>query len=693
VLKSVRNLHRLTLACVLIAASARAGTDPASEWRLLGNNADMQHFSSLAQINERNVRSLGLAWVAEIPSVDGLVGNPLIANGIIYQSGPQGRVYANDLATGRAVWTFNPHAKFTPDLHVIAYWSQRYNRGLALLDDKVFVASGDCHVYALEQKTGKLIWDSLSCDPTQAYGITNAPRVGNGLVFVGNNCGDSGLTRGYVDAFEASTGKRKWRFYTVPGDPAKGFESDLYRKAAATWGTDWYSKSHGCGSVWESMTYDAKLNQLYIGVGSPAPWSPADRAKDAGDELFTSSIVALNADTGEYVWHYKVVPNDGWDLHPTMPIMIADLPIGGRTRRVAMEAPKNSFFYVLDAKTGAFISAKEFLPQNWALSLDPYTGRPTQNPDAQYWKYPQGKTILSPGPLGSHNWQAMAFHPATGLVYIPAYVTPTLMEPDPRSPVGGMAFDMYYGLRGDPKWKAGGYLIAWDPVRQKERWKVAQPMPMNGGVLATGGNLVFQGTAEGRFNAYSADKGALLWSFDAKESIAAAPSTVEVNGVQYIIVPIGNSSSANVGTYLAKVTSKPSTRGPSRLLAFKLSGSASLPAFEVRTLPVPPLPPQPTELAAVGRKRYEQSYCVDCHGLDAVSGGGSIKDLRFASAATHEQFAAIVIGGLRHSMGMPAFPDLTMQDVKAIQAFIVNRAWEDYNAEHGRLPEPKPLKR
>jgi PQQ-dependent dehydrogenase (methanol/ethanol family) len=671
---------------------AQAASETSSEWRLLGNNSNMQHHSALTQVNDKNVGALGLAWVAEIPSADGLAGNPLVANGIIFQSGPGGHVYANDLKTGRSVWTFRPKSTYTRDMHIVAYWSQRYNRGLALLDDKVFVASGDCHVYALEQRTGKLVWDQLSCDPKQAYGITNAPRVGAGLVFVGNNCGDSGLTRGYVDAFEAATGRRKWRFYTVPGDPAKGFESDLYRKAAATWGTDWYAKSHGCGSVWEAMTYDAKLNLLYIGVGSPAPWSPAERAKDAGDELFSSSIVALKADSGEYVWHYKVVPNDGWDLHPTMPIMIADLPIGGQARRVVMEAPKDSFFYVLDAKTGAFISAGEFLPQNWALRRDPKTGRPVQNPAAQYWNHPGSKTVLSPGPLGNHNWQAMAFNPATGLVYIPAYQTPTLMQPDPQALVGGMSFDIYYGLRGDPKWKTSGELVAWDPVQQKARWKVTQAMPMNGGVMSTAGNLVFQGTADGHFNAYSADKGRLLWSFDAKESIVAAPSTVQVDGVQYILVAIGNAASANVGAYLAKITSKPSTRGPSRLLAFRLDGSASLPPFEVRPIPKPPLPPQPKQLAEIGHKRFEQNSCVDCHGLDAVTAGGTIKDLRFASAETHGQLAGIVIGGARVDKGMPAFPTLTMDDVKAIQAYVINRAWEDYDVEHGKLPPPTPIK-
>ena len=687
-------MNRILVTCmlVLLCAGPLANAENNAEWRLLGNNADMQHYSPLAQINEKNVKDLRLAWSAEIPSRDGLAGNPLVANGVVYQSGPQGRVYANDVRTGAALWTFDPKTKFTRELSMAAYWSSRYNRGLALLDDKVFVASGDCHLYALDQKTGRLVWTVQACDPTQLYGITSAPRVGAGLVFVGNNCGDTGQTRGYVDAYEATSGKRRWRFYTVPGDPAKGFENDVMKKAAASWGTDWYSKSHGCGSVWEGMTYDAKLNQLYLGVASPAPWNPADRAKDAGDELFTGSIVALKADTGEYVWHYKVVPNDGWALHPSMHIMIADLKIGGGVRRVVMEAPKNSFFYVLDAKTGAFISAKEFLPQNWALGLDPKTGRPTQNPAAQYWNHPKEKTVVSPGPMGNHNWQAMAYSPHTGLVYIPALEAPTLMSPDP-SPVGGTTFDLYYGLRGDPKWKTRGYLIGWDPVLQRARWKIEQPMAMNGGVLATGGNLVLQGRGDGPFNAYAADTGKMLWSFDTKESILAAPSTVEIAGTQYILIPIGNSASTSVGSQLARLASTPATRGPSRLLAFTLTGSATLPPFEVRRLPKPPLERQDKQLAKLGHQKFEENFCVDCHGRDAVSGGGSIKDLRFATLETHQQFPGIVIGGARSAFGMPAFPNLSIDDAKAIQAYIINQAWDDYLSENGAVPAPRSMPR
>lgn len=652
-----------------------------SQWRVLGNGAEVQHYSPLDKINDKNVSSLDLAWSVDIPSRDGLVGNPLVADGLVYQSGPGARVYVNDVRTGKAVWKFDPAYARDKGLSLAGMWSSLYNRGLALLDDKVFVAAGDCRLRALNRHSGKLIWTVQSCDPSELYGITGAPRVGAGLVFIGNNCIDSGQTRGYVDAFDAVTGKRRWRFYTVPGDPAKGFENEVMKMAAETWGTDWYSKSRGCGSVWDAMTYDPELNLLYIGTAGPAPWDPGARAADAGDELFTNSIVALRADTGEYVWHFKQTPHDGWNFDANMQLMIAELPVDGELRRVVMQSPKNGFFYVLDAKTGKFISANNFVPLTWASGIDPKSGRPFVKPEAQYWKRSQVEIITSPGALGASNWQAMALNPATGLVYFSAWETPTKMVKDPEFIAGGFRFDMYYGLRGDPNWQTAGYLIAWDPVRQEQRWRVKQELPLNGGVLSTAGNLIFQGQANGSFSAYAANSGELLWSYDAGTSIMAAPATVDIDGEQLILVPSGNSASASIGPYTAKLSSKPVTRGPSRLLAFKLGGKAELPKFSVTPIPRPPLPQMSNELAEQGRIIYEQNFCADCHGLDVVSSGGTIVDLRRARASTYEQLPVIVIGGLRKGRGMPNFPDITMDELKAIQAYILREAWSAYNNE------------
>lgn len=662
-----------------------------SEWSILGRTADAQHSSPLRQINDKTVSRLGLTWYADIPSKDGLVGNPLVSDGVVYQGGPGGNIYANELSTGKALW----HFQASPVLEgssLATFWSARHNRGVALEGDNVIIAIADCRLVAVNKKTGVKAWESVSCDRTGTYGITAAPRVGGGLVFTGNNCIDSGAERGFVEAFDAKTGAKKWRFYTMPNDPAKGQENKILEMAEKTWGTGWHDKTHGCASAWDSLTYDPKLNLLYIGTGGPAPFNPMERARDAGDELFSNSIVAVRADTGEYVWHYKVTPHDGWNFDATMPMMVVELPIKGQKRRVVMTAPKNGFFYVLDAKSGKFISANNFTPVNWAKRIDPKTGRPVTIPDANYWERPNEATVASPGPYGAHNWQAMAYNAQTGLVYLPVIVAPTLIETDPKAKVGGISFDMYYGSSGrDPKWTSYGELVAWDPVAQKARWRVKRKVPINGGTLTTSGNLVFQGTADGHFDAYTADTGKLAWSFDVGSSVQAAPSTVEVGGEQLILIAAGNASSATTGMYMARYGSTATTRGVSRLLAFKIGGAASLPPAPLVSEFERPSRPRPAEeLVRKGENRYEAGFCVDCHGLKGESAGGTVPDLRRATAQTHDEFVGIVLGGLRKEKGMPMFTELSMDEVQAIQAYLIAQSWAAYDAQQvGKEKAPK----
>ena len=665
-----------------VTATAATSDSPASDaWTVLGNGDAQQYFSPLNQITAKNVKQLGLAWYADIPSQDGLVGNALVADGIVYQSGSLSRVYATDVRTGKLLWRFDPQVTLEGST-LATYWSVRYNRGVALWKDTVIVGTGDCRLVALDRKTGKKVWDSVSCDRKQLQGITGAPRVGGGKVYIGNNCIDSGVGRGFVDAFDADTGKHRWRFFTVPGEPpVGGYGNMTMEMAAKTWGTgEWWKKAVGCGSPWDAITYDAKTNLLYFGVDGPTPWNPKERAADAGDELFTNSIVAVNADTGEYVWHYKTTPHDAWNFDATMHIMVADLPLKGGTRHVVMTAPKNGFFYVLDAATGKFLSAMNFTPVNWASHIDQKTGRPVTIPDANWWERPNQKTIASPGPLGGHNWQAMAFNPATGLVYIPELVAPTLVTLNPKAAVGGASFDPFYGLSGDPKWKAYGELVAWDPVNQRARWRAHHALPINGGILSTAGNLVFQGTADGHFEVYSADKGEKLWSMFVGESIMGAPTTVTVDGQQTVLVPVGNNASVVLGTYMAKLSSTPFTRGPSRLLAFRIGGKATLPATLPRLVSLPARPKQPADLARKGATLFEQNFCVDCHGYSAENAGGTIPDLRNMVALTHDSFEGIVMGGLRKDKGMPRF-DIPPDDVQAIHAYLINQAWEAYEAQ------------
>jgi quinohemoprotein ethanol dehydrogenase len=668
---------------------AAAADKPAdSEWRLLGGNPDAWHFSELDQINTRNVGSLGLAWYADMPTRDGMVGNALVADGVVYQSGPQSRVFANDVKTGKLLWQYVPKLNMERDF--VGLWTMWVNRGLALWEDKLFVGTGDCRVLALDRGTGKLLWEALSCDPATSAGITGAPRVGGGMVFIGNACGDTGLQRGFVDAFDMRTGARRWRFYTVPSSNPAENDTEIMKKAATTWGTDWGSRTKGCGSAWDGLTYDRVLDQLYIGVAGPAPWNPADRAPDMGDELFSTAIVAVDAKTGAYRWHYTTTPKDAWNFDATMPIMLADLKIDGKKRRVVMQAPKNGFFYVLDAKTGKLLRANNIAKVNWASHIDMKTGRPVEIPGARdYYLKPGTPIVVWPGPGAAHNWYPMSYNPGTGLVYVPIMETPTFMQVIPADVAGGaqgvggnLYYDLIYGAH-EPAYrdKMYGELVAWDPVANKARWRTRQQFLVNGGTLATAGNLVFQGTTDGKFRAYDAVSGRELWSWQGQGSIQAGATAVLVGGEQVILVAAGNAQGGALTPYVS-ATSVASSRGPSRLLAFKLGGTAKLPD------PLPEIPfnrpsrPKPAaDLAKRGALLYFANSCDLCHGADAIGTGGSIPDLRRLSEASHRAIKDTVQGGVRRPLGMPQFATMTDDTLEAIQAYLINQAWEAYEKQ------------
>ena len=674
----------------LILSGPASGTEAVAassgEWRLIGLNAEQQHFSPLKQINDKNVGKLGLAWVAEMPSKDGLVGVPLVADGVVYQSGPMGRAYANDVRTGRLLWSFD--GRPTVPGALVEAWGNRTNRGLALWEDKVIIGTGDCRLIAIDRKHGTKVWEAQACDPDKNYTITGAPRVGGGKIFIGNANGETGSNRGHVDAFDAATGRHLWRFFTIPGDPAKGFENKAMEMASKTWGKDYWKKSGG-GAVWDALTYDPVLNLLYIGTDGATPFNPRARGEGAGDELFTTSIVALNADTGAYVWHYQTTPHDAWNYDATMHIMIAELPIKGIKRRVVMEAPKNGFFYVLDAKTGAYISAKNIEPVNWASGIDPKTGRPKVLPEALWYEHPEKPTLVSPSPLGAHSWQPMSYSPLTGLVYIPAMVQPMEMTAsgDKTLGAGGVDINFYTG-QGD-KSRFRGELLAWDPVAQKARWRHTVGLPYNGGVLSTAGNVVFQGTSLGELHAYAADTGKLLWSQDTDSGVYAAPSTVEIDGEQLILVPTGSGTASAIISF-PRLGGK--SRGPSRLLAFKLGGTAVLPAHAayVETFPKPALPRASAELIAKGRTVWSVSGCELCHGFAVVGAeSAAVPDLRKSPIVASGTFAGIVIGGLNGPKGMPSFRDsIKPEDLPALQAYILSQAWAAYDAQEAAGKSP-----
>jgi quinohemoprotein ethanol dehydrogenase len=617
---------------------------------------------------------------------------------MVYDGAPGGKMFAHDLRTGKLIWAVTPELAYADGTSLVSSWATHFNRGLAIDDRRAFISTGDCRVIAVDRKTGQKIWEVLSCDPTTDLGIESAPRVGGGKVFVGNTNCERGTARGFVDAFDAASGRHLWRFYTVPGDPARGFENKTMELAAKTWGTDYKKYKIASANPWEGILYDEKLDLLYVGTGNPEPQNPAMRAPDSGEEWFSDSIIAINASTGDYVWHYQATPHDGWGGDATPPTQIAELPIKGHPRRVLLQASKNGFFLVLDAKTGRLLSGEKYVPNNWAAGIDPATGKLVIPDKSRFWTHPERSVVIQPGGMGAHGWELSAYNPVLRLVYIPAFILPNLIEATPDSvalddhadspTLSARRRDRMYGYQDSAEFKTTGKLIAWDPVAQRERWHQDLPLPINGGVLATAGNLVFQGTADGRFVAYAADSGREVWSFRTYSSVLAAPSTVLVDGEQYIVVPIGNGASTSSGQTLPYLTGRPDTRGPSRLLAFKLGGRESLQPNVAQLIPKPSVSRPPAALVEQGYTLYHSVGCVYCHGLDGIGGGGELPDLRKSRQETLDQLHAIVVDGAYQKLGMPKFSKVSDSELAAIRAFITAAAWQGYEAQESGSPVP-----
>ncbi|WP_395671688.1 PQQ-binding-like beta-propeller repeat protein [Phenylobacterium sp.] len=659
-------------------ANSRAGD---TLWTFLGGNPESQQYSELSQINDRNVGQLGLVWAADLPTQSGLVGNPLIRDGIIYQSAPRGVVMAHDAASGRELWVHQPDLDLSK-ASLTALYGTNNTRGLAIDATRIYATTGDCQVFALDRKSGKELWRAKSCDPTGDYGIIMAPRVGGGKVFIGNNNHEIGSERGFVDAFDAASGRHLWRFYTTPGDPKKPFENAQMEMAAKTWPANYWELNKGAsGTVWEGMTYDPVTNLLIFGTGNPAPANPAGRGSHGGEELFVNSIIAVNATTGAYVWHFQQVPGgeDGFDSDAAAHIVLAELPLPEGRRRVVMQAAKNGYFYVLDARTGRFISANNYSGVENFNPIDPKTGRLTTKESSKYWLDAKRETIILPGGTGAHSWQLMAYNPQTGLVYIPSFQIPSIR--------GGSAGRRDYGMQPGDKYRYGGRLVAWDPIAQKERWGVDYPVPFNGGVLTTAGNLVIQGNPDGRFLAYAADTGKLLWRFDSKSVILGAPSTAIVNGKQMIFVPAGDGGATPCGNACIRNMTTDRTLAPSRLLAFAIGGKLTLPETAPKRLTRPILPRRPADLAAKGARIYAANSCSLCHGGGAVNAGSHKPDLRLISKERFDAMPEILQQGALRQLGMPQFEHFSDDDVRALQAYIINQAWVGWEAQQaGRSP-------
>jgi PQQ-dependent dehydrogenase (methanol/ethanol family) len=535
---------------------------------------------------------------------------------------------------------------------------------------KVFIATMDGRLVAVDAAAGRPVWDVQTTDRTKPYSITGAPRVVHGKVIIGNGGAEFGV-RGYVTAYDAETGKQVWRFYTVPGNPAHGFESPAMEMAARTWRGEWWIAGGG-GTAWDSFSYEPELNLLYIGTGNGSPWQRDLRSPGGGDNLFLCSIVALNADDGSYAWHYQAVPGENWDYNCVQQMTLADIDIGGTTRKVLMQAAKNGFFYVIDRTNGKLLSANPFVPVNWASHYDLATGRPVEIKQNLY-SDTEAK-LISPGPFGAHNWHPMSFSPLTRLVYFPAQESSFVYSRMPKYEHQPMRWNLAQnpgaklpaGVTEIIPNNARGYLLAWNPATNAEAWRIEHRGPWNGGVLTTAGNLLIQGASDGRFVVYRADNGTKLWEMPIQTGAVAGPISYAVDGEQYIAVAAGWAGSMPIiGGGLT-----PIHHAPSRLLAFRLGGTASLPPLEPLPAFAAPASSASAETIARGRSLYGQ-WCRICHGGNVVS-SGMTPDLRYMSAATHASFKDIVVRGARP--GMPPFADvLSESDADAIHAFLIDR--------------------
>jgi len=657
--------------------------NPGSEWLNYGRGYKEQRFSPLDSINRDNIDDLDLAWSFKFDTARGMEATPLVHNGVIYISTGWSHVHALDARTGEQLWHYDAQV---PKSHLIKTCCGAVNRGVALWqgdaesDLQVFFGTLDGRLVALDANTGTANWIVQTTPDNSNYSVTGAPRVVKGMVIIGNGGGELGV-RGYITAYDSATGEQLWRFYTVPGDPAKPQEHPALDAALDTWGGDeWYKLGGGGGTVWDSLVYDPELDLLYIGTGNGSPWNRDLRSPGGGDNLYLSSIVALRPDTGNYVWHYQVTPKDNWDYTATQQLTLADITIDGEQRKVIMQAPKNGFFYILDRVTGELLSAEKFAKVTWASHIDMQTGRPVETKYADYQS--NGGSYIWPSPYGAHNWQPMSFSPRTGLMYIPAQNIPHYFSGQKTVKYQLNRWNTGVDLNEsrDPlSWVAGmastdalvyGELLAWDPVKQQPAWKVKHDKPANGGVLSTAGDLVFQGTGEGVFAAYDADNGDALWQYQSDSAVLAGPMTYELDGEQYIAVAQGSGGTVmlTIGDNL-----KRNKVNKNKLLVFKLGdfGLTKTVADESLATILPlseEVNASPEEI-----KKGEELYghnCGTCHGISAKS-NYIVPDLRYMSDQTHRDFVAIVLGGSRAHKGMAGFYEThSMEDVEAIHSYL-----------------------
>ncbi len=664
-------------------------------WLSHGRDYNEQRYSPLDQINKQTISKLELEWSLDMGTTRGLEATPIIDNGIMFVSSTWSVVHAIDAKTGKELWVYDPN--------VPRSWARKVccdvvNRGVAVWEGQVYFGTIDGRLISLDAVTGEKTWEiNTLIDTSKDYTITGAPRIANGKVFIGNGGADMGGVRGYVSAYNVKNGNLEWRFFTVPGDPSLPFEHPEMEMAAETWNGQWWVMGGG-GTVWNSIVYDPEFNQVYLGTGNGSPWNQQIRSPGGGDNLFLSSIVALNADTGRMNWYYQTTPMERWDYTATQDIMLTELEVDGAERKVLMQAPKNGFFYVLDRKTGELLRANNYVETNWATHVDLKTGRPVLNTNKDYYK----KAVwILPGTYGGHGWQAMSYDPKQKLVFIPtmeiaaihkvkkSFSKTGLFKMQPQTVNTGTEFNLFDTVPdmadGESIPPITGELKAFDPITGKTKWSVKHEQFWNGGPLTTAGSLVFQGNGSGFFEAYNVENGERVWSKNVRIGIMAPPVTFMIDGEQYISILAGDGGASNFlgdnfGEWKGKLASiKYGNFG--KLLTFKLNGKSKIEEIPEKNLNIPEQPIINTSLENIkaGQDIYA-NYCAICHGSGVH--GKTISDLRYMSSNTHEYFNEIVLNGMLEENGMKGFSDLLSdKNVFEVYSYIVDVATKERLAQ------------
>jgi quinohemoprotein ethanol dehydrogenase len=664
----VTRRFQMTIVPLLMALAWPAFAQKGDSWPLIGGNYAEQRFSPLAQIDRSNVSRLGLAWEGDVDSTRGLEATPIMVDGVLYVTSTWSRVFAFDAASGKPLWSYDPEV---PRTTARSLCCDVVNRGLAVWNGHVYFGTLDGRLVALDARSGKPVWTVNTVeDAAHPYTITGAPRVIKGRIVIGNSGADIGV-RGYVSAYDPADGKRVWRFFVVPNGPDDVPENEDVATALKTWPKDPSWRGVGGGTAWDAMAFDPELNLLYVGTGNGGSWK-RKRPDDHTDNLYVSSIVALDPDTGRVVWHYQTTPGDMWDYTATNSIILADLAVGGKPRQVLFQAPKNGFFYVLDRKTGELLSAEKYGAVNWASHVDLKTGRPVLTRWAEFRGQDQ---LIYPNPNGAHDWQSMSFSPRTGLAYIPALDVPWVYSTKPGFrylyDLGVPPADLAQMTAGQPKVEKGGYLRGWDVAQNRLKWQVRLPGTWNGGTLATAGDLVFQAAGDGYFNAYDAGTGKRLLHHFMGSSAVAAPITYSIGGTQYVALLAGYGGSGMITVADTAAVKQYLNKG--RLIAFKLGGGA-VPLPPKRAVPLGPppldttLPPLSPEQLAAGSALYGR--CAGCHSI----GGGTpmLPNLSRVKEIGKAGLKSILIDGALLPLGMPRFADqLKESDVDLLYEYIV----------------------